>query len=403
MRKTFKQLHLWISIPFGLLVTLICFSGAMLVFEQELTEAAYPDLYRVTPPKDKAVMPVNTLVARVAATLPDSIEVTGVTVSDDPAQAYKVSLSKPRRAAVMVDPYTGRVLGRAERPAFFAKMFGLHRWLLDSPQKGQPSVGKTVIGVTTIAFVLILLSGIVIWWPRTVRGLKESLKIPVKRGMRRFWYGLHVAGGMYALVFLLAMGLTGLTWSFGWYRTGFYALFGASEPTMQGAQDTKPKGEHDTPQHKGDRRPQGKSKAKGRDGLSTEGHTVDKKSGRADFTQWQKVLNELKHRHPGFKQITIQDGKANVTTGTYGNTRGSDRYEYDIKTGTITAVMPYAEGKSSQKLRGWIFSVHTGSFGGMTTRIIAFLVALLGASLPLTGYYLWLKRTVLRSKRRALP
>ena len=37
---------------------------------------------------------------------------------------------------------------------------------------------------------------------------------------------LHVAGGMYALFFLLAMALTGLTWSFGWYRTGFYKVFG---------------------------------------------------------------------------------------------------------------------------------------------------------------------------------
>ena len=31
---------------------------------------------------------------------------------------------------------------------------------------------------------------------------------------------------MYALFFLLAMALTGLTWSFGWYRTGFYKVFG---------------------------------------------------------------------------------------------------------------------------------------------------------------------------------
>ena len=39
--------------------------------------------------------------------------------------------------------------------------------------------------------------------------------ISVGRGFRRFWYDLHVAGGMYALFFLLAMALTGLTWSFG--------------------------------------------------------------------------------------------------------------------------------------------------------------------------------------------
>lgn len=72
----------------------------------------------------------------------------------------------------------------------------------------------------------VLISGIVIWWPRTRKALKNSLKITATKGWRRFWYDLHVAGGMYALIFLLAMALTGLTWSFPWYRTAFYKVFG---------------------------------------------------------------------------------------------------------------------------------------------------------------------------------
>lgn len=47
MKKIFRTLHLWLSVPFGLLVSLICFSGAMLVFENEITEWSRPDLYRV--------------------------------------------------------------------------------------------------------------------------------------------------------------------------------------------------------------------------------------------------------------------------------------------------------------------------------------------------------------------
>lgn len=49
--------------------------------------------------------------------------------------------------------------------------------------------------------------------------------------MARFWYGLHVAGGMYALLLILVMALTGLTWSFGWYRTAFYTVFGVDTPS----------------------------------------------------------------------------------------------------------------------------------------------------------------------------
>lgn len=87
-------------------------------------------------------------------------------------------------------------------------------------------VGKLVVGISTLIFVFILISGIVIWWPRTRKALVNSLKISTGKGLKRFWYDLHVAGGMYILLFLLVMALTGLTWSFSWYRTGFYRLFG---------------------------------------------------------------------------------------------------------------------------------------------------------------------------------
>lgn len=98
----------------------------------------------------------------------------------------------------------------------------MHRWLLDSmKQDGGIFWGKMIVGTSTLMFVFVLISGVVVWWPRTRKALKNSLKIVANKGWRRFWYDLHVAGGMYALVFLLAMALTGLTWSFQWYRTGF--------------------------------------------------------------------------------------------------------------------------------------------------------------------------------------
>ncbi|MGG6549019.1 UNVERIFIED_CONTAM: PepSY domain-containing protein, partial [Prevotella sp. 15_C9] len=51
---------------------------------------------------------------------------------------------------------------------------------------------------------------------------------------------------------------------------------------------------------------------------------------------------------------------------------------------------------NSGKIRGWIYSVHVGSWGGMLTRILTFVAALIGASLPLTGYYLWIRKKIKR-------
>lgn len=50
MKKIFSKIHLWLSVPFGLLITLICFSGAMLVFETEVMELCRRDLYYVEKP-----------------------------------------------------------------------------------------------------------------------------------------------------------------------------------------------------------------------------------------------------------------------------------------------------------------------------------------------------------------
>ena len=93
-------------------------------------------------------------------------------------------------------------------------------------------LGEMIVGTATLMFVFVLISGIVIWWPRTKKVLKNSLKIVINKGWRRFCYDLHVAGGMYTLIFLQAMALTGSTWSFSWYRTGFYKVFGVE--TAQG-------------------------------------------------------------------------------------------------------------------------------------------------------------------------
>ena len=102
MKKIFRQIHLWLSVPFGLIITLICFSGAMLVFENEVNELSRPALYYVETVKEEPI-PIDKLLEKVAATLPDSVSVTGVSISSDPGRTYQVNLSKPRRASLYVD------------------------------------------------------------------------------------------------------------------------------------------------------------------------------------------------------------------------------------------------------------------------------------------------------------
>ena len=277
MKTLFRKIHLWLSIPFGLVMSITCLTGALLVFEKEVDRLVRPELFYV----DEAgatPLPDSVLIQRIEATLPDSVEVTGINTFDNPRLAYQVRLSQPRKASLYVDQYTGRIKGRYQRLPFFTTTFRLHRWLMGPSRSADGGIGwgKLVVGISTLMFVLVLISGLVIWWPRNCKVLKNHLVIKVRKGWRRFWHDLHVAGGIYTLLLLLALALTGLTWSFSWWRDAVY---------------------------------------------------------------------------------TLLDG-----------------------------FMP------AQEIRSLIRSIHMGTWGGLFSRILTCLAALIGGILPLTGYYIWLKR-----------
>ena len=96
----------------------------------------------------------------------------------------------------------------------------------------------------------------------------------------------------------------------------------------------------------------------------------------------------------------MSDGRVSVSSGCVGNSRAADTYTFDSTTGQITDVALYRDSGKNGKIRGWIYSVHVGSWGGMVTRVLTFLAALLGACLPLTGYYIWIRRLVMRRRAR---
>jgi uncharacterized iron-regulated membrane protein len=550
MKKFLKNIHLWLSVPFGIIITLICLSGATLVFEKEITELCNHDKYYVQQVGEKAI-DLDSLLTQVSATLPDTVEVTGVVISNDPERTYQVSLSKPARASIFVNQYTGEVTGKYERMGFFTTMFKLHRWLLDSRSTREDmSIGKLIVGTATLLLVIIVLTGLVLWLMHS----KKSVKISVRHGWPRFWHDLHVSGGVYATIFLLALALTGLTWSFNWYRNGFYNLFGVEAPTgghgsgqghgggrpegkpegrgegyhgeghgyhgeghgrPEGKPEGTPEGYHgeghgrpegkpevapeakpteataeNKPEARPEGRPEGKpegehrgkyyhehsadSTAEGNDAeaerhrhyhehgdgewhgrhnhdnadaeqaqgtaenveneksadaapaKATEAKPAERKHRHdnaeakpaevapvevadsvveeevpalAPFANWQTAVNNVISANPDYRQITVSDGTVALIPAGRISLRASDDYGFDAATGAITDTTTYDSKDKSTKIRGTIYNIHTGSWGGLFTRILTMLAALLGATLPITGYYLWIKRLRKKGKK----
>lgn len=372
MKKIFKKIHLWLSVPLGLIISIICLTGATLVFEKELTRAGNPHLYTVEYKEGSKPLKPSEIIARISQQTGDTLKISSLQVAGNPKEAWMVSFTNAGQRQLSVNPYSGEINGWVEGNSFFQTVRKLHRWLLDAPaQKGASSTGKTIVGITPLLMVVILISGIVLWWPRTRKSLQNRLKVSCTKGSFRFWYDSHVSLGFYVTIFLLVMALTGLTWSFRWYRTGFYALFGAS--TEQPKQSA--------PAHEDNNKKEKKNEPE-----------------RLNYLAWDAALAELQNRYETYGTIQLSKNSAQVIQS--GKQKG-DTASFDIHTGNITEIKVYNidEQPMSNKMKGLIYSLHTGQWGGMFTRIIYFLSAFIGGILPLTGYYLWIKR-INRKHRR---
>lgn len=365
MRKFFKLLHKWLSIPVGLIIFIICITGSILAFEKEIMECVYPERYFV---KENVASPIplKDLIPMAQSQL-KAQKIIGVSISPEANRTYTLNLDG-RRNTAFVNPYTGEVTGvYIYSESFFYSMMSLHRWLMD----GSHTWGKYTVGITTLIFVIILISGIFIWIPKDKKKWKSRFTLNLRKGWRRFWYDAHIVLGFYACLLLLVCALTGLMWSFDWYRNGVNSLLGVETP--------KPKKEGD-----GERRRDGDNKGRKEE---------------LNILHWDDVFAQIREKEPRYQTISIQDASASVLPGDAPHRRAMDSYKFDANNGNIKKVILYEDTPESRRVMLWAYNLHVGAYGGLTTRILTCLACLIGATLPLTGYYLWFVKGKRKKKK----
>lgn len=365
-RKFFKKVHLWLSIPLGLIISLICITGAILTFETEILELKYPDRYFVKE-TGKDVIPLPELIPIISEQLKERDNaISSIKITSDPERTYTIGLQKGMRSSAFVNPYTGQITGTYNfKDSSFSTVMYLHRWLLD----GTRTWGKYTVGITTILFVFILISGIVWWVPTDKKKWKSRFTIKTKNGARRLLYDLHLVLGIYACIFLLVCSLTGLMWSFEWYRNGVGTLFGV-EKTQQGG------------------------------GHGKKGNNEEKKSN-IDPRIWNTAFANVRQSTGSYQYITISDGSATVLPDNASHIRATDKYKWSKKSGEVTEINKFGDKTTSSTLMSWAYALHVGAYGGIFTRILTCIACIIGASLPLTGYYMFYRKHLKKKSKKA--
>ncbi len=102
-------------------------------------------------------------------------------------------------------------------------------------------VGHYIVGGATLIIFVMIITGIVLWWPKNKAALKQRLWFKWKSSTKwkRKNYDLHNIGGIYTFLFVLLFAVTGLVWTFDWWTNGIYRLLG-NDPAKVFAGPPKP-------------------------------------------------------------------------------------------------------------------------------------------------------------------
>lgn len=363
MKKFFKTLHLWLSLPAGVFIVLLCLTGALLVFQQDIQEFSSPGFYRVYDAGGKERLPLDSLAQVAAADASVSGKsIESVTCYADTLRTVEFGVSGMKGTYCTVDPYTAEISGKGQPlSSFFSTVRNLHRWLL--LEGDARVVGRTIIGISALFFLLILVSGFIISFQRSLKQWKTALT--VKRGRNSFvwWFTSHRAFGLYCVIFLFLMSSTGPMWSFSWYRSAVAAIFGTEMQASAQKTESKPEGAQ-----------------KGQN-----------KSERAvDYGKWACAVNSISKIEPDYVSITVTGDKASVKTLSH-NQRASDTYKLDGE-GRVIGIDRYDEQPLQSKIMGYAYIIHTGLWGGWLVKLLYFLACIGGIYLVVSGYVLYVRR-----------
>jgi uncharacterized iron-regulated membrane protein len=413
MKIFFRNIHLYLSLVSGFVIAIVCFTGAVLVFEKELKMAFHPERYTVE--KGTERLPLQHLVTALQRQMPE-VKVTSVKVYADPTRSVELSFKDPKAEGkseggkkegkagpgkevdgkalaqagaghkeggkgkgaggkggkggggkeasiqAFMDPYTGQFLGTYNnRESFFFTMFQLHRWLL------AEDTGKLIVGISTVFFLFILVTGIVLWWPKNKKILKQRLKLKWDGGWKRLNHDLHIVIGFYTAIFLFVFAFTGLAWSFEWFNNAIY--------TVTGTENTRP--EPPTTQ-------------------AREAATLSLDQALAKAKAWEPAAEFISINSPKTPEDAIS---ISVMPLDAVHERASNQLFLDPYTGEALGQQRFADKNLGQQVRATFYPVHVGSIAGLPGRIIAFLACIAGTTFPITGIILWVNR-LLKNRRK---
>jgi len=376
VKKLVRKIHLWLRLSSGLIVVFLGITGCILAFQREIESVT--QTYAYVEPRQKEFLPPSALGRIAQAQLPDKL-LHSVTYGEK-GEAAKVTfyqyLPEEYYYIVYVNPYSGEVLKVKDMAKdFFRIVINGHYYLWLPSHIGQP-----IVSTATLIFVIMMITGIILWWPRNKAARKQRFTIRWNARWRRVNYDLHNVFGFYMTWVAIFIALTGLVFGFQWFaKTVYWTASGGEQMT-----------EFYEP--------------------------VGKQAIAADIPAIDRVYELMKAEYANAETIEVHyphddsmaiGAGANPDAGTYWKIDYRYFDQQTLEEIDVNHIYGRFETASvADKIMRMNYDLHVGAIGGITTKIIAFFASLIAASLPVTGFYIWWgrrKKNKIAKKQQQLP
>ena len=367
-------LHLWLGLVTGIIVIIVCLTGCIWCFNEEITDLL--DSHSKIVVRDAAIMKpsqINQMVQQryTGYTLQSYSMREGKAILAylSPTKELKAKDSTLGSIEVKIDPYIGTVLSETKYKKGETKFF---RWILNGhrflwlPYK----VGRPIINYSILIFVITLITGLVLWWPKKWNKSTRDrcFKIKWNGTVKRINYDLHNVFGFYTMVFLLIIAMTGMVYGIEWFSKSSYWLTTGGKNNMEYVRLSSDSIGKITYANRGSF------------GLDSLWNVTSK--GNGNSTGFYITLPDTSNSS-GTIYMTFYPSKGKF----YDNKNYVfDQYSFKRLEQKSIYGKPYDQCSPGEKIRKMNYDLHVGSILGLPGKFLAFSSSLFGASLPITGF-----------------
>ncbi|WP_160113997.1 PepSY domain-containing protein [Aquimarina sp. AU119] len=367
-KKTIRFIHLWLGLTTGLVVFIVCLTGSIYAFQKEIKLLVYP--YYQVEESAKSRLALSDLVH--AYEEQSEHQVLRIYDFKEPSRSTMLlTIENKAYYYSFINPYTGEILNEVFLARdFFTIILYIHMNLL------LGEIGTQIIGWSVIVFIISLISGLILWFPKNNRvfknkkGRKSQFGIKINAPKKKLTYDLHKVLGFYAASILIVLAITGIAWTFTWVDNALYTAV-----TFEKKKEEKPIAIDST-----------NFRTTSLDALKE--YVLPQREDKDLFIYFLPNTNT--------EPVRVMSSPGDDRFG------NSDNYYADPSSGSIISTKFDEEKNAGQKLNSLYYDIHTGSLLGLGGKILVFLAGLIGASLPVTGVMLYMNRRKKRKKKKRI-